>query len=309
VPKIVAESNYRGFGHTLVPRYCADMRFGITILPEYRWSDAAPKWRRAEELGFDHAWTYDHLTWGGLQDSPWYGTTPTLTAAALVTSTIKLGTFVTSPNFRHPLTLTREVLALDDISGGRFLCGIGSGGGIDTTILGGDDLSPRQKVDRLTEFVELLDKLLTTDKVDFKGEYFETRNARTLPGCVQQPRVPFVMAANGPRSLRLATRYGAGWVTTGRKSDDFAGWFASVVDLSHRLDDVLEGKPFDRYLSLDSQRYSLSSAAAFEDTVGRAAELGFTDVITHWPRAEGVYAGSEAVLEEVAAEVIPRLRG
>jgi hypothetical protein len=309
VPKIVAESNYRGFGHTLVPRYCADMRFGITILPEYRWSDAAPKWRRAEELGFEHAWTYDHLTWGGLQDSPWYGTTPTLTAAALVTSTIKLGTFVTSPNFRHPLTLTREVLALDDISDGRFLCGIGSGGGIDTTILGGDDLSPRQKVDRLTEFVELLDKLLTTDKVDFKGEYFETRNARTLPGCVQQPRVPFVMAANGPRSLRLATRYGAGWVTTGRKSDDFAAWFASVVDLSHRLDDVLEGKPFDRYLSLDSQRYSLSSAAAFEDAVGRAAELGFTDVITHWPRAEGVYAGSEDVLEEVAAEVIPRLRG
>jgi hypothetical protein len=309
VPKIVAESNYRGFGHTLVPRYCADMRFGITILPEYRWSDAAPKWRRAEDLGFDHAWTYDHLTWGGLQDSPWYGTTPTLTGAALVTSTIKLGTFVTSPNFRHPLTLTREVLALDDISDGRFLCGIGSGGGIDTTILGGDDLSSRQKVDRLTEFVELLDKLLTTDKVDFKGEYFETRNARTLPGCVQQPRVPFVMAANGPRSLRLATRYGAGWVTTGRKSDDFAAWFASVVDLSHRLDDVLEGKPFDRYLSLDSQQYSLSSAAAFEDAVGRAAELGFTDVITHWPRAEGVYAGSEAVLEEVAAEVIPRLRG
>ena len=110
------------------------------------------------------------------------------------------------------------MLALDDISDGRFLCGIGSGGGIDTTILGGDDLTPRQKVDRFAEFVELLDKLLTTDRVDFKGEYFETRNGRTLPGCVQQPRVPFIMAANGPRSLRLATRYGAGWVTTGVKS-------------------------------------------------------------------------------------------
>jgi len=289
------------------------MRFGITILPEYRWSDAAPRWRRAEELGFDHAWTYDHLTWGGLPDSPWYGTTPTLTAAALVTSTIKLGMFVTSPNFRHPLTLTREVLALDDISGGRFLCGIGSGGVIDSTILGGDPLTPRQTVDRLAEFVELLDKLLTTDGVDYQGEYFSTRNARTLPGCVQQPRVPFVMAANGPRSLRLATRYGAGWVTTGRKSDDFDAWFESVVDLSRRLDGVLEsegrdGADFDRYLALDSGRYSLSSAAAFEDAVGRAAELGFTDVITHWPRADGVYGGSEDVLEQVALDLIPRLR-
>ncbi|QNE17170.1 LLM class flavin-dependent oxidoreductase [Kribbella qitaiheensis] len=285
------------------------MRFGITILPEYRWSEAAPKWRRAEELGFDHAWTYDHLTWGGLQDSPWYGTTPTLTAAALVTSTIKLGTFVTSPNFRHPLALTREILALDDISAGRFLCGIGAGGGIDTIILGGDDLSPRQKVDRLTEFVDLLDTLLTTDGVDYKGEYFETRNGRTLPGCVQQPRVPFIMAANGPRSLRLAAKYGAGWVTTGQKHDGYESWFAGVAELCGRLDDVLDGKSLDRYLSLDNARYALSSAAAFEDAAGRAAELGFTDVITHWPRADGVYGGTEDVLEEVAAEVIPRLRG
>ncbi|MFI7061232.1 LLM class flavin-dependent oxidoreductase [Kribbella sp. NPDC050124] len=284
------------------------MRFGITILPEYRWSEAAPRWRRAEEFGFDHAWTYDHLTWSGLQDAPWYGTTPTLTAAALVTSTIKLGTFVTSPNFRHPLALTRDILALDDVSNGRFLCGVGSGGGIDTTIQGGADLSPRQKVDRFEEFVVLLDKLLTTDGVDFKGEYFETRNGRTLPGCVQQPRVPFIMAANGPRSLRLATRYGAGWVTTGVKSPDFDTWFASVVDLSHRLDDVLEGQPFDRYLALDSARFSLSSVDAFEDVVGRAADLGFTDVISHWPRAEGVYAGSVDVLEKVVGEVIPRWR-
>ena len=61
------------------------MRFGITILPEHRWADAEPLWRRSEELGFDHAWTYDHLTWGGLPDSPWYGTVSTLTAAAMVT--------------------------------------------------------------------------------------------------------------------------------------------------------------------------------------------------------------------------------
>jgi alkanesulfonate monooxygenase SsuD/methylene tetrahydromethanopterin reductase-like flavin-dependent oxidoreductase (luciferase family) len=285
------------------------MRFGITILPEYRWSEAAPRWRRAEELGFDHVWTYDHLTWGGLQDAPWYGTTPTLTAAAMVTSTVRLGTFVTSPNFRHPLTLTREILALDDVSNGRFLCGIGAGGGIDTTILGGPDLTPRQKVDRLEEFTALLDTLLTTDGVDHTGEYYATRNGRTLPGCVQQPRVPFVMAANGPRSLRLAVRYGAGWVTTGRESDDLDGWFASVADLSRRLDDLLDGRPLDRYLSLDSQQYSLTSFDAFEDAVGRAAALGFTDVITHWPRAEGVYAGSESTLDRVAAEVISARRG
>ena len=284
------------------------MRFGIAILPEYRWRDAARRWRQAEELGFDHAWTYDHLTWSGLQDSPWYGTTPTLTAAALVTSTIKLGTFVTSPNFRHPLALTRDILAIDDVSDGRFLCGIGAGGSLDATIQGGPELTPRQKYERYAEFVVLLDKLLTTDGVDFKGEYFETRNGRTLPGCIQQPRVPLILAGNGPRSLRFAAEHGDGWMTTGGAAPDLDTWFASVADLSHRLDDLLEGRHLDRYLSLDSAVFALSSPAAFEDAVQRAAALGFTDVITHWPRAEGVYAGSEDVLEQVAAEVIPRLR-
>jgi alkanesulfonate monooxygenase SsuD/methylene tetrahydromethanopterin reductase-like flavin-dependent oxidoreductase (luciferase family) len=284
------------------------MRFGIAILPEYRWKDAERRWRRAEELGFDHAWTYDHLTWGGLQDSPWYGTTPTLTAAATVTSTIKLGTFVTSPNFRHPLALTRDILAIDDVSDGRFLCGIGSGGSLDATIQGGPDLTPRQKVDRYIEFVTLLDTLLTTDGVDFKGEYFETRNGRTLPGCVQQPRVPFILAGNGPRSLRFAATHGDAWMTTGGEGDDLDTWFASVTDLSHRLDDLLDGRHLDRYLSLDSVVFALSSPALFTDVVGRAAELGFTDVIVHWPRAEGVYAGSEDLLEQIAAEVVPGLR-
>ncbi|WP_328999931.1 LLM class flavin-dependent oxidoreductase [Kribbella sp. NBC_00709] len=284
------------------------MRFGIAILPEYRWRDAAPRWRRAEEYGFDHAWIYDHLTWSGLQDSPWYGTTPTLTAAATVTSTIKLGTFVTSPNFRHPLALTRDILAIDDVSDGRFVCGIGAGGNLDATIQGGPDLTPRQRQDRYEEFVKLLDTLLTTDGVDFKGEYFETRNGRTLPGCIQQPRVPFILAGNGPRSLRFAAKHGDGWMTTGVDKTNLDTWFASLADLSKRLDDLLEGRRLDRYLSMDNAQYALSSPAAFEEIAGRAAALGFTDLITHWPRAEGVYAGSEDVLEQVATEVIPRLR-
>lgn len=46
------------------------MHFGITILPEHRWADAEPLWRASEQFGFDHAWTYDHITWSGLPDAP-----------------------------------------------------------------------------------------------------------------------------------------------------------------------------------------------------------------------------------------------
>ena len=290
------------------------MRFGLTILPEHRWSDAAPMWRHAEELGFDHAWTYDHLVWGGLPDSPWYGTTPTLTAAAMVTSTIRLGTFVTSPNYRHPVTLMRDLLALDDISAGRMICGIGVGGDIDSAILGGQPLEPRERVDRLYEFTELLDRLLTQDHVDHRGTYFSAVDARTLPGPVQRPRIPFIMAANGPRTLRLAAEYGAGWVTTGPKVETMDEWWAALGGLGRRLDDVLlkagaDSTTFERHLNLDSSpQFALASVAVFEEMVGRAGELGFTDVITHWPRPDGPYAGDVSILETVASEAIPHFR-
>ncbi len=290
------------------------MRFGITILPEHTWSEAAPRWRAAEELGFDHAWTYDHLVWGRLPDSPWFGTTPTLTAAALVTTRIRLGTFVTSPNYRHPVTFTRDLLALDDISGGRFTLGLGTGGDLDSRLLGGPELSIKERVARFHEFAELLDVLLTRDHVDFTGDWFEAVDARTLPGPLQRPRIPFVVAANGPRSLRLAARLGQGWVTYGSKRDTEEQWWETLRELTDRLDDVLvaEGRDtttFERHLNLDGGGwYALESTDRFEDMAGHAAELGFTDLITHWPRPEPPYAGSSATLETVATEVIPRLR-
>jgi alkanesulfonate monooxygenase SsuD/methylene tetrahydromethanopterin reductase-like flavin-dependent oxidoreductase (luciferase family) len=290
------------------------MRFGLTILPEHRWSDAAPMWRQAQELGFDHAWTYDHLVWGGLPDSPWYGTTPTLTAAAMVTSTIRLGTFVTSPNYRHPVTFMRDLLALDDISGGRLICGIGTGGDLDSAILGGPPLTARDRVDRLHEFTALLDRLLTQDHVSHRGTYFCAVDARTLPGPVQRPRIPFIMAANGPRSLRLAVEYGAGWVTTGPKVDTMGQWWAALGQLGGRLDEALanagrDSEMFERHLNLDSSpAFALSSVGVFEEMAGRAREQGFTDVITHRPRPDGPYAGDLSVLETVASEVIPHFR-
>ncbi|GAA3731723.1 LLM class flavin-dependent oxidoreductase [Plantactinospora mayteni] len=293
------------------------MRVGIVILPDQRWSVAERRWRQAEEWGFDHAWTYDHLGWRDLVDGPWFDAMGTLTSAAMVTSRIRLGTLVASPNFRHPVHFARQITALDDVSTGRVLLGLGAGGiGFDSAVLGGQTLSPRHRVDRFTEFTELLDLLLRSDGVTWRGDYYAAVDARSNPGCVQTPRVPFVVAANGPRSLRLAARYGQGWVTTGvRDGDDLAAWWRFVADLAGRMDEILAAAgrdpgTLDRYLSLDSAPvFSLSSVGHFTEVVGRAAELGFTDVVTHWPRESSWYAGDEAVLAEVATEVLPRLQG
>jgi alkanesulfonate monooxygenase SsuD/methylene tetrahydromethanopterin reductase-like flavin-dependent oxidoreductase (luciferase family) len=289
------------------------MRVGIVILPDARWSSAGPKWRRAEQYGFDHVWTYDHLGWLDYVDGPWFGAVPTLAAAAVSTTRIKLGMFVASPNFRHPVPFMRELIALDDLADGRFVLGLGAGDdGYDARVLGRPALTARQRADRFAEFVDALDGLLTVDGFDHRGAYFRAEGARNLPGPVQQPRFDFVVAANGPRGMRLATRHGAGWATTGRAADSQDGWWKGVAELADRFDDTLaragrDRLAIDRYLNLDAAPGSpLSGVAAFTEAAERASELGFTDMVVRWPGADPV---QESVLEQVAADILPGLHG
>ena len=123
------------------------MRVGVVILPQFSWPEARARWKSLEDRGFAHGWTYDHLAWRDLAEQTWFGTIPTLTAAATATSTLRLGTWVTSPNFRHPVTLAKDLMTLDDISGGRVIVGVGAGGtGWDATVLGQQPLTPGQRV-------------------------------------------------------------------------------------------------------------------------------------------------------------------
>ena len=283
------------------------MRTGVVILPQQRWADAADTWRRAEELGFAHAWTYDHLSWRSLRDQPWFATVPTLTAAATVTSTIRLGTWVASPNFRHPVPFAKELMSLDDISGGRFVLGVGSGGtGADATVLGDAVLPQGRRTARFEEFVELLEELLRQRSTTWHGEFYAADDARMLPGGPSSPRLPFVVAANGPRGMRLAARLGDGWATTGPATGgDVAGWWAGVEQAHRSFTETLESSgrhpdSVDRYLSVDGEAYALTSVEEFLHAHDRARAIGFTDLVTHWPRADGIYAGDERVLEAVA---------
>lgn len=166
-----------------------------------------------EDLGFDHAWTYDHLVWSGLPDQTWFAEVPTLAAAAMVTQRIGLGTFVSSPNYRHPYTYARDVLTLHDLTQGRFICGVGTRGTLDSIL--GASLTIRERVDRFAEFLPARPPA-PGRPCRCSGAWFTTVDARTLPG--DHSVVPLVVAANGPRALRLAAAYGDGWVTTGTEA-------------------------------------------------------------------------------------------
>jgi alkanesulfonate monooxygenase SsuD/methylene tetrahydromethanopterin reductase-like flavin-dependent oxidoreductase (luciferase family) len=297
------------------------MRLSTVILPVDRWHEGGrAKWQRAEALGFHTAYTYDHLTWRTFRDGPWFGAVPTLGAAALATERLRLGTLVTSPNFRHPVTLAKEAMTLDDLSQGRFTLGIGAGGGgFDATALGQTAWTPRERADRFAEFVPLLDRLLTESAVTHEGTHYSAVEARSIPGCVQRPRLPFAVAAAGPRGMRLAAAHGQSWVTTGDPKLFETGTpeqsRAAVRDQIERLGEICaaagrEAAGPERILltgfTPDRGR-PLESLDAFVDFAGRHFELGIDEIVIHDPIPGTEFAADRAVHEKIATEALPQL--
>ncbi len=276
------------------------MRLGVVILPDDRWEVARDRWVRAEQLGFHHAWTYDHLTWRSLRDGPWFGAVPTLAAAALATTRIRLGTLVASPNFRHPVPFAKELMTLDDLAGGRLTVGLGAGGtGHDATALGQPAWSPGERADRFDEFVRMLDGLLRESRCSHRGRFYAAEEARAIPGCVQRPRTPFAIAATGPRGMRLAAELGEGWVTVDGRG--------SAREQMRRLDEICEqcGRAPSTLARIGLAGFEsrpLASVEAFREVAGRYREMGFSDLVVHWPRASEPFAGDLSVLERVAQE-------
>jgi alkanesulfonate monooxygenase SsuD/methylene tetrahydromethanopterin reductase-like flavin-dependent oxidoreductase (luciferase family) len=297
------------------------LRLGVCLLPDRSWPEAAPRWRRAEELGFHSAWVYDHLTWSGLPAGAWYGAIPTLAAAAGVTSRIRLGTLVSSPNFRHPVPFAQDVMSLDDLSAGRVDLGFGAGSiNADATALGlgepGVGWPARERGERFRESVELLDLLLRgapegRPHTTFHGRHYDAVDARMEPGCVQRPRVPFSLAAGGKLGMATVARFGSAWITTDWPGGDPAADDTEVYSYLRKsmtaMDAACEKEGRDPatlgrlLLTGFSVLPTMDSAASFADVAGRCEDLGFTDLVVHYPRESGPWATAPEVLEEIAA--------
>jgi alkanesulfonate monooxygenase SsuD/methylene tetrahydromethanopterin reductase-like flavin-dependent oxidoreductase (luciferase family) len=287
------------------------VRHGVVILPEHEWRVAQERWELAERLGYDHAWTYDHLMWRWFAERPWYSSIPTLTAAATVTHRIGLGLLVATPNFRHPLAFAKELATLGDIAGGRVVCGLGSGApGHDARILGQPALSARQRADRFEAFVELLGAALEHGDVDLFDEWYTADAVTFRPRAGSRPRIPFAVAAAGPRGIALAARHAGTWVTSGPPNDFVPKPLGEVLPVlraqQHAVDAACERADRDpatlRRLFLADAAVGgvTSSVAQYEDAAGELAAAGFTDLVVHWPRPDEPYRGDEQVAVDFA---------
>ncbi len=163
------------------------------------WSELANK---AEELGFSTLFVPDHLDDGQL--SPIVA----MTAAAMSTTTLKVGSLVFNNDYRHPVLLAREMATLDVLSGGRLEVGIGAGWKrTDYDQTGIEYDKPGARIARLGESIEIITSLLKNGTSSFSGSYYSTKGAVGLPTPVSPGGPTLIIGGGGRKILSLAARY------------------------------------------------------------------------------------------------------
>ena len=292
------------------------MRVGIVMLPTDPWPETVARARRVEALGYDHVWTYDHLSWRHYRERPWFAAIPWLTGVAASTSRIRLGPLVASPNFRHPFLLAKEAMTLDHVSAGRLILGVGAGGpGFDATVFGGEQPTAGELAARFDEFVTVLDVALREPRISHDGSHYIVNEGRMLPGCVQQPRVPLALAASGSRTLATAARCADMWIThagavgTPASADALDRALGEQVGQLEQACVAIGRDPSDIercYMQGFETERALASVTAFEDFAGRRAAQGFTDLVLHHPRADDPARDDPPEIIEQIANRFPR---
>jgi len=163
------------------------------------WADQA---RRAESLGYSTLLMPDHF---GDQLAP----IPALAAVAGATTTLRMGSLVFGNDYRHPVVLAKEAATLDLLSEGRFELSLGAGWmRTDYEESGITYDTPRTRVERFEEAVQVLQGLLRTDgPFSFDGAYYKVHDLTLLPRPVQLPGPPLIIGGGGKRVLSFAARH------------------------------------------------------------------------------------------------------
>jgi alkanesulfonate monooxygenase SsuD/methylene tetrahydromethanopterin reductase-like flavin-dependent oxidoreductase (luciferase family) len=196
-----------GFGVHLISRGDGDP--ATTPFPSHRvmMEDGV----RVEKFGFDAVWLPDHYYFerpSGLETFPEVWTL--LTAIAMKTERVKLGTNVLAATFRHPAMMAKMAAALQELSGGRVLLGIGAGNQVHENTAFGHNFQHR--IGAFKEYLPIMTGLLNGETISVEGRYFTLREAslRTVV-----PPVPVWVASGGPQMFALTAKYGNGWNMAG----------------------------------------------------------------------------------------------
>ena len=191
------------------------MRFGIQTGPQNTsWSELLNIWQVADGLKFDTAWTFDHFfpiftDPKGTQLEGWTA----LTALAMKTEHVRVGTLVTGVTYREPAVLAKIGATLDVITGGRLEMGIGAGWfELEHNALGIPFYTVAERIKRLGEACEVILRMWTEDAASYDGVYYHLKEAYCNPKPVQKPHPPILIGGSGEQlTLKMVARYADEW--------------------------------------------------------------------------------------------------
>src|SRR5215469_2030877 len=212
------------------------MRFAIAIPQFHADGEFEPErfrayMGRAEELGFESAWTQESVLGTGAQLAP----LEAMTYAAACTSRLRLGCVVFVTPLHSPVHLAKSLSTLDQLSRGRLEVGVGTGGKARPFAAFG--ISPDRYVARFTEGVALMKALWTQPRVTFDGEFWQLKDAAMEPKPAQKPHPPVWFGASAEPALRRAVRLGGGFFGAGSSpTASFAGQVQIVRQALARSD-------------------------------------------------------------------------
>ena len=207
------------------------MQIGAFIFPtEYsiRIDDLA---RTLEERGFESLFVTEHTHIPASRRTPWPGGGPLpkeyshtldpfvgLTAAAAVTSRLRVGTGICLVIQHDPIVLAKVVASLDLLSNGRFLFGVGAGWNVEEIEHHGTAFATRFRV--MKERVLAMKEIWTREEAEFSGQFVRFAPIWSYPKPVQQPHPPVLLGGEGPHTLRRVVAWGDGWLPRGRAGAD-----------------------------------------------------------------------------------------
>ena len=304
-------------------------RFGFSLDGLDGPEEIAARARRAEDMGYSAVVMTDHF-------DDRHGPLVAMTAVALATTSLRVGTMVLANDYRHPAVLAKELASLDQVSGGRLEIGMGAGWmASDYQQAGMQFDRPGVRIERLDEAVTVLEGCFGEGIFDFEGEHYRISGLDSQPKPVQQPRPPLLMAGGGPRMLALAARradiVGVNPSLHSGAIDEHAGPTATAEATDHKLA-VVRDAAGERFGSIELQTRvhlavitddapALASAAApafgitAEEALGSPhALMGTVDecvaAIEGWRERWGIsYISFTGDSAEAMAPVVERLTG
>lgn len=259
------------------------MKVGITMFAtDYamRPDDLA---RECEERGFESVWFPEHTHIPASLRTPpplgdkvprylWhlYDVFVALTAAAAVTTTIKVGSGICLVVERDPIILAKEVASLDQLSGGRFLFGVGGGWNAEEMENHGTPFPRRWKV--LRERIEAMKAIWTQEAAEYHGEFVNFAPIWCHPKPLQRPHPPILLGTLSGKGLNRVVEYCDGWIAVGASVQDLPG---AITELRTRLQQV--GR------AASAVPVSIFAASDDEAVLRRYQELGVDRVVLTVP--------------------------